>query len=62
MRAMDPVRFGVIGLRRGRSFVRLSRAVGAATVATLYDVDAARLAEAAAAGGAPVPVPDPREW
>ena len=48
MRAMDPVRFGVIGLRRGRSFVRLCRAVGAATVAALYDVDEARLSGAAA--------------
>ena len=53
MRAMDPVRFGVIGLRRGQSFVRLCRAVGAATVAALHDVDEARLAGAAAELGVP---------
>ena len=53
MQAMAPVRFGVIGLGRGQSFVRLCRAVGAATVAALYDVDEARLTGAAAELDAP---------
>ena len=48
---MESVRFGVIGLRRGQSFVRLCRAVSGATVTALYDVDAARLAVAAGALG-----------
>ena len=41
------IRFGVIGLRRGQSFVRICRAVGGATVTALYDIDAARVAKAA---------------
>jgi predicted dehydrogenase len=45
---MDAIRFGVIGLRRGRSFVRVCRAVGGAIVTALYDVDADRVAHAAA--------------
>lgn len=40
MRAMiRPVRFGVIGLRRGRSFLRICSVVGGATVSAVYDVD-----------------------
>ena len=46
------IRFGVIGLRRGRSFIRVCQAVGGATVTALYDVDAARVARAAAEVGA----------
>lgn len=45
---METIRFGVIGLRRGRSFVRMCGVVGGATVAALYDVDEARVHEAAA--------------
>jgi predicted dehydrogenase len=41
------IRFGVIGLRRGQSFVRVCRVVGGATVTALYDVDAARVAQVA---------------
>lgn len=41
------IRFGVIGLRRGQSFVRICRAVGGATVTALYDIDAARVAKVA---------------
>jgi predicted dehydrogenase len=47
-RTAGPVRFGVVGLRRGQSFVRVCRAVGGAVVAALYDVDAPRAARAAA--------------
>jgi predicted dehydrogenase len=39
---MNPVRFGVIGLRRGQSLVRACQAVGGATVSALYDLDARR--------------------
>jgi predicted dehydrogenase len=46
------IRFGVIGLRRGRSFIRVCQAVGGATVTALYDVDAARVAQAAEEVGA----------
>ena len=45
---MDDIRFGVIGLRRGRSFVRVCNVVGEATVTALYDIDAARVEGAAA--------------
>jgi predicted dehydrogenase len=41
------IRFGVIGLRRGRSFIRICQAVGGATVTALYDVDASRVSKAA---------------
>lgn len=44
---MRTIRFGVIGLRRGRSFVRVCNVVGGATVTALYDVDAARVGAAA---------------
>lgn len=44
---MGEVRFGVIGLRRGRSFVRVCGVVGGATVTALYDVDAGRVEGAA---------------
>ena len=40
-------KFGVIGCRRGRSFMRVCAAVGGATVAAIYDVDRER-ADAAA--------------
>lgn len=33
------IRFGVIGLRRGQSFVRICQAVGESEVTALYDVD-----------------------
>lgn len=39
---MEVLRFGVIGLRRGRSFVRVCNAVGGAVVTALYDVDLPR--------------------
>lgn len=45
---MDSLKFGVIGCRRGRSFVRMCGVVGGAEVAAIYDVDLPR-AEAAAA-------------
>ncbi|HEY8601062.1 MAG TPA: Gfo/Idh/MocA family oxidoreductase [Thermomicrobiales bacterium] len=45
---MPELRFGVIGLRRGQSFVRICRVVGGATVTALYDVDATRVRTAAA--------------
>lgn len=45
---METIRFGVIGLRRGRSFVRICNVVGGATVTALYDIDAARVEAAAA--------------
>ncbi len=34
------IRFGVIGLRRGQSFVRVCNAVGGADVTALFDIDA----------------------
>lgn len=46
------VRFGVIGLRRGRSFLRVCEAVGGAKVTALFDVDEARVTGAAAEIGA----------
>ncbi len=49
---MHTVRFGVVGLGRGRSFVRLCQAVGGATVVALHDIDAARVTAAAAVIGA----------
>lgn len=45
---MDNLRFGVIGMNRGRSFVRACRAVGGAVVTAIYDPDEGRLARAAA--------------
>lgn len=36
---MPPIRFGVIGLRRGQSLVRACHAVGSAKVSALYDLD-----------------------
>ena len=44
---MDEIRFGVIGLRRGESFVRAANAVGGARVVALHDIDAVRVGEAA---------------
>jgi predicted dehydrogenase len=38
-------RFGVIGLRRGQSFVRACRAVGDGDVTAIYDIDEAKAAE-----------------
>jgi predicted dehydrogenase len=49
---MDEIRFGVIGLRRGESFLRAANAVGGARVVALHDVDAARVGEVAAQIGA----------
>jgi predicted dehydrogenase len=45
---MNSIRFGVIGLNRGQSFVKACRVVGGATVTALYDVDAGRVHAAAA--------------
>ncbi len=45
---MDSIRFGVIGMNRGQSFVKACRAVGGAAVTALYDVDAERVGAAAA--------------
>ncbi|HEX4212977.1 MAG TPA: Gfo/Idh/MocA family oxidoreductase [Candidatus Dormibacteraeota bacterium] len=47
-----PVRFGVIGLGRGRGLVRIARAVGGIEVTAIYDIDAARAAGVAAEIGA----------
>jgi predicted dehydrogenase len=49
---MADVRFGVIGLRRGQSFVRVCRAVGGANVTALFDIDRARVERAATEIGA----------
>jgi len=49
---MAAIRFGVIGLRRGQSFVHICRAVGGAAVTALYDIDAERVALVAAEIGA----------
>lgn len=46
------IRFGVIGLRRGASFVRLCRATQGATVTALFDIDAGSVETAAADIGA----------
>ncbi|MBA0052026.1 Gfo/Idh/MocA family oxidoreductase [Streptomyces sp. AJS327] len=46
------VRFGVIGLTRGLSFLRLCEVVGGARVTALHDTDAARGREVAARAGA----------
>lgn len=46
------VRFGVIGLRRGQSFVRLCKSVGGCDVTALFDIDGDRAAEVAAEIGA----------
>ncbi len=44
---MGLIRFGIIGLRRGRSYARVLRLVGGAAVVALYDADQSR-ADAAA--------------
>ena len=49
---MDRIRFGVIGLRRGQSFVRICQAVGGAIVTALYDIDLPRAEEVGARIGA----------
>lgn len=41
------IRFGVIGLRRGRSFIRVCQAVQGAEVTALFDVDAEKVASEA---------------
>lgn len=46
------IRFGVVGLRRGQSFIRICNAVGGATVTALYDIDATKVTHAAAEIGA----------
>ncbi len=45
---MDTIRFGVIGLNRGESFVKICRAVGYSTVTALYDIDLSRTEQLAA--------------
>ena len=47
----DTIRFGVIGLRRGQSFVRLCQATQGAEVTALYDIDEGKVVTAAAAIG-----------
>ncbi len=49
---MGPVRFGVIGLQRGQSFVRVCQANGGAIVTALYDIDVLRAEQSAAEIGA----------
>ena len=46
------IRFGVIGLRRGQSFVRVCKAAQGAEVVSLYDIDAEKVSSAAAEIGA----------
>lgn len=46
------VQFGVIGLRRGQSFVRLCETVGGCDVTALFDIDCYRAGEMAAEIGA----------
>ncbi len=46
------VRFGVIGLRRGASFVRVCSAATGASLTALYDIDAEAVGDAAAEIGA----------
>ncbi len=46
------IRFGVIGLRRGASFLRVCRAAEGATVAAIFDIDADAVGTAAAEIGA----------
>ncbi len=46
--AMDIIRFGVIGLHRGQSFVKICRAVGGARVTALYDINLPRAKQVAA--------------
>jgi predicted dehydrogenase len=46
--AMDLIRFGVIGLRRGHSLMRACQAVGGARVTAIYDLDADQGTRAAA--------------
>lgn len=46
------MKFGVIGCRRGRSFVRMCGIVGGASVAAIYDVDLPRAREVAGEIGA----------
>jgi predicted dehydrogenase len=48
----DPVKFGVVGLRRGQSFLRVCRAVGGATVTALFDIDGEKVAAVGAEVGA----------
>lgn len=45
---MNTLRFGVIGMNRGRDFVKACRAVGGAAVTALYDIDAAGINTVAA--------------
>ena len=49
---MGAVRFGVIGLNRGRSFLKVCQTVGGASVTALYDVDLPRAEQAAKELGA----------
>ncbi|MDQ3855455.1 MAG: Gfo/Idh/MocA family oxidoreductase [Chloroflexota bacterium] len=54
MALSETVRFGVIGLNRGLSFLRVCQAVGGATVTALYDVDVERARQLAEGPGAQV--------
>jgi predicted dehydrogenase len=47
-----PVRFGVIGCRRGANFMKICSSTGGATVTAIYDVDLPRAQAAAAELGA----------
>ncbi len=47
----ETVRFGVVGLRRGQSFLKVCRAVGGADVTALYDIDGETVARVAAESG-----------
>ncbi len=49
---MNPIRFGVIGMGRGQSFMRVCDAVGGAKVTALYDIDVERAEQQASAIGA----------
>jgi predicted dehydrogenase len=44
---LDVIRFGVIGLRRGQSFVRVCQLVEGAEVTALYDIDSEKVKTAA---------------
>ena len=49
---MDPIRFGVIGMGRGQSFMRICNVVGGAKVTALFDIDVERAERTASAIGA----------
>ena len=49
---MQPLKFGVIGLRRGRSYLRICQAVGGAVVTAIHDINLPAAEEAASEIGA----------